>query len=196
MIKKLANSMASYYAYNQYIPMGEINSYVYGFEILLSTVINIALVLIIASFFHSLFESVYFMGTFILIRNAGGGYHAKSHIACILTFTTIFTVFCLMFNILSNYIPHMYNIACSISSIIIIWYIAPVEAPNKPLSTSKRKRYKKISVMYAFGFLILALITNMINILPNKLIYVFSGEFAASFTLIVGAIKRKEVVYE
>ena len=76
MIKKLANSMAYFYANNQYIPMSEINSYVYGFEILLSTVINIALVLIIASFLHLFIEAILFMGAFILIRNVGGGYHA------------------------------------------------------------------------------------------------------------------------
>jgi len=105
MIKKLANGMVCFYANNHYISKNDTNSYVYGFEILLSTTINVILVLVIASFMHSFFEAIFYLAAFISIRNSSGGFHAKNHESCILTFTTLFVVFCLMINIFNDHIP-------------------------------------------------------------------------------------------
>ena len=83
----------------------------------------------------------------------------------------------------------MYNIACSITSLIIICFVAPVEAPNKPLSSIKRIQYKKISVAIAFMFLSFAIMTIYTHILPNITIYAFTGELAAVLTMIAGIKK-------
>jgi len=198
MIKKLANSMVCFYVKNNYISENETSSYVYGFEILLSTLLNTLLVLVAALFMHSFIEAIFYMAAFISLRTSGGGYHAKSHRACILTFTVMFIVFCLTINILDGKIPAMYSLFCSMVSAIIIWSVAPVEAPNKPLSSAKRKRYRSISLVVGCVFMVLALVTYLTSVIPEITVYIFSGELAAALTMVAGAITttRKEDDYE
>ena len=75
--------MACFYIKHEYISEKEQNSYQYGFEILLSTIFNIAVVLCAAALLQSFLGAVLYMGSFILFRRVAGGYHAKKHWMCI-----------------------------------------------------------------------------------------------------------------
>ena len=192
MIEKLASNITYFYLYNHIIPTDEYEAYQYGFEILLSTLVNIIAVIIISVFFKSTPGAVVYMSAFIIMRSAGGGYHADNHMTCILSFSCIFTLFCCLNQSMTNNLIALYNPICTTASAIIIWIYAPVEAPNKPLSETKLERYRFISLSVGCGFMIMELIDYFTMWIPATLsIYLFSGQLAAALSITAGAIKNE-----
>ena len=197
MIEKLANGMTLFYIKNNYISRMDINSYKYGFEILLSTVCNIVLAAAISILFKSLFEALFYLAAFISVRIVGGGYHAKTHKSCIFIFSSAFFSACLIIKLMVDSIIPLFNIFCAILSSLVIWKVAPVEAPNKPLSGTKRKRYEAISLVLGCLFIVLALISYLTILIPNSItVHLFLGELTAAFSMIAGSRKRKEEEHE
>ena len=193
MIKRIADSMVAFYAKNDYIAMHMRSSYAYGFEILLSTLMNVLAVLFVAFFFHSIIGAVFYMGSFILTRTVCGGYHAKSHLACILLFTMIFVVFCFVIRMMDDRIVSLYNLVTSIVSGIVIWCVAPVEASNKPLSKGKRIKFRRLSLGVGVAYVAIAVLLyfDLLIALPSRVtVFAFSGELAASVTMVLGAVEN------
>ena len=193
MIKKLAKNIARFFVTKEYINPFEINSYQYGFEILLSTLFSIIPVLVLSLFFHSLLGALLYLASFILMRTTCGGYHAKKQSTCMLIFLSIFVIFSIGIRFLSNNIIAIYNMICTIISSLIIWKVAPVEASNKPLSYKTRRRNEKLCL--AVGCIFMALSLTLYITITTPIIetaYLFSGELAAALSMIAGSIKQKE----
>lgn len=192
MIEKLAKNMASFYVQKNYIPENERISYKYGFEILLSTACNIIFVLGISILLHSLAGAISFMVAFIILRKAGGGYHAKNHWMCITIFLTAFVVFFLIITLMDPNLIIQYNFTCVFVSALIIYIVAPVEASNNVLSAIKRTRYRIISIFVGSGFIVLSVITYLATwITADTATYIFSGELTAAVSMAVASIKGR-----
>ena len=90
---------------------------------------------------------------------------------------------------MSTTITEYYSVFCAIVSGMIIWRVAPVEAPNKPMSPSKRERYQAISLAVGSCFIVLVFVAFQVRIVPVGLAaFLFSGELAAAISLVAGAI--------
>ena len=193
MIDKLATNITCFYLKKDVIPQKEFDSYKYGFEILLSTVINIAIVLGVSVLISSPLEGILFMAAFIVTRSVGGGYHANSHRACIIIFTSVFILFCIFLRILDKEMVVIYCLLSSFISAITIAKIAPVEAINKPLSIRKRKKMESMSLIVASSFMIISLGLYYFSRIPGDMIAcLLSGELAAAISMAVGAIINKK----
>ena len=137
--------------------------YVYGFELLISSLFSTLLILLIGVLTHNILETIAFLATFILLRSFSGGYHAKTYIVCsIVTFAIFGTALILANNILPNIISYMILIVAGFS---VLFGFAPIENPNKQFSIVQRKRYKTVSIVL---FVLLAF-TGMvfIDLFPN-----------------------------
>jgi len=187
MIGKIAGNMASFYARNDLISGDEIESYKYGFEILLSTICNILLVMAIAAVVGAVPGALCYMAAFALLRCVAGGYHAPSHAVCILEYAAGFAIFAAVAFFLPPLYSALYALVCSIASAAVILKWAPVEAPNKPLSTRKRLRLERLSLFVGAVFTLFAMTISLAGLHSGLYIYVFSGELAAALSVAAGS---------
>jgi len=87
MINHLANRVASVFV--SYGECSEENAdiYAYALEAIFASLINFSLCIFISLLFGKLPEGLIFITVFAVFRRILGGYHAKSHSSCILTFS-------------------------------------------------------------------------------------------------------------
>lgn len=79
--------------------------YKYGFELLISSLIGISLILIIGLLSNTFSDSLVFLVCFIILRQCTGGYHSKSYLSCNLSFISVYLIFIYY----RNYIMFSYN---------------------------------------------------------------------------------------
>lgn len=121
--------------------------YAYGLEALLLNSLNIITALLISIFSGTIAHFIVFIMIFVPTRMFVGGYHAKTSESCYMKTTIIYA-----FTVLSvKLLPELYTNIFAIISLIILaslmMIFAPVENKNNPLSTSEKKRNKKISIV-------------------------------------------------
>ncbi len=104
----------------------------YGCEIWLYTSISTIGLLLIGSFFHSLYASAIMIMIFYLCQSSGGGYHASTHMKCFafMAFGLIFSLLILHANLP---IILYYFLLCISSSILLLF----------PLKLHQNKQYLK-----------------------------------------------------
>lgn len=79
MIVKLSKLITKVLLNQKSISEKDIDIYQYGIEITISSLLNIALIVIVSLITNSLFSGLIFLSTFILLRQFTGGYHAESY---------------------------------------------------------------------------------------------------------------------
>jgi accessory gene regulator B len=194
MIEKLASNLAHFYSVKNVIENTDEDTYVYGFEVLISTALNILSVIIVSLLFGSTVWAIAYMLSFVVIRISGGGYHAKTHKGCILAFSGVFLCFAILSKYLETHFIPTYALICTLISSIAIWRAAPVEATNKPLSDQKKSRLRIQSLIVACCYMALALSVVWIpGFQTQAMRFVFSGELAAAVSIAVAAgdIRRR-----
>ena len=138
MERKLAFHIAAKIASHGYIEKGQISVYTYGFELLISTIIEVCLLILISVLLGAPFSWLFFLLGFIPERIHAGGYHAKTHRSCYIIFTSLFT--------LSSFIslffsfPDIFPLITSLVLLFLMLIWGPVEATNKPLSIERRRK--------------------------------------------------------
>ena len=93
MIHNLSQKLTTTFIHHRIIDAEDREIYIYSFELLLSAVINLAVVVLLICLTGQVWGGVGFVLSFIILRQSAGGYHASSHFFCILSFTVIFAVF-------------------------------------------------------------------------------------------------------
>ena len=150
----------------------------YGIEIILSSMLNLVLLLLLGTFFWGLLETVVFVLFFCPIRQYAGGYHAKTHLRCTLGFLLFYTL-------LSKFVYMMMNIKmCIIISVLClfgIYIIAPVETSNKLINADLRIRCRKKIILISC----VEIIVFFIFILCSKVRYMQSGVIALLMEIIL-----------
>ena len=196
MISKLALILADYFATKSVYKHEEVNIYKYGFELLISTILNTIGILLVSLLMEVTIGAVLFCAAFVPLRLSAGGYHAKHHWSCILGFSMVFLVFALLnrFTLMEHIIP--YSIASTIISALLVWSLAPVEAVNKPLGADRKSKQRHRSIYIVcvnlavteFFYAIKAL-----NDYSTFLAFYNSGALAASLSLIVAEISKNGI---
>ncbi|MDR1245999.1 MAG: accessory gene regulator B family protein [Clostridiales Family XIII bacterium] len=172
-------------------------TYSYGFQLLISTICNIILILIVAFCLGILSESLFFIVSFVIMRSVGGGYHADTHKGCIILFCLVFVIFSLLSIYLFYRFASMYMIVGSIAAFFVIWEIAPVEAPNRRLSAAKTERLRNGSLLISSLFTAVAVLSNIVSfpfLKSEHMLFFFSGYLAAILSMATAAILRKHFI--
>lgn len=198
MISKYALVLANHFAKKEMYSKEKINVYKYGFELLISTVLNISGIILISIILGGIEGAALFCMAFIPLRLTAGGYHAKHHWSCILGFNIIFLVFILLHHYMNIEYAFPYSLAAIAISALLVWSLAPVEAVNKPLKAAQRETQRKKSVVISSINLALVLLFFAVpaidNFTPFLAIY-SSGALAASLSLVMVVLvdgKRKQ----
>lgn len=190
MIAKLAKSTAYFFVEKQVVKKEDEEVYAYGMELLYSSILNIALAVIIAIITNTVYPTAAFLTAFIVMRQYIGGYHAKTHLGCM---SILAAVLC-CFAVLSRYIPIECEILISMPAIglsmFLILKFAPVEHPNKPLTDKEKSRLRKSGIISAFTVFILVLIMSVFTSTRRYGMYISLGQLTASTAMLCEIIKH------
>lgn len=163
MINYLTNNITEYFCSNNIITDDEKDIYIYGLQLIISSVVGIILIIFLGFILNNIINSILFLVTFISIRMYSGGYHANSYIKCNVSLVIIYLLSIGVISIIPyNYILIMY-ISMIILTIYIIIKYSPVDNENKKLTNNQKKRNKKITLILLFTFYLIGIATYKIN---------------------------------
>ena len=149
MISKLAKNIAHFFVVKNITEESKEVIYAYGMELLISDVLNTLIVLMIALISHTLPAVIIFIAVFMVLRRFVGGYHANSHLSCMLTLVMVMLVFSYGICNISGQTAQVFSISFITMALPIIFCITPVPHPNKPMSAEKGIRLRKRSIILA-----------------------------------------------
>lgn len=160
------------------------NIYVYGLELLLSSIAGILALITVSLIVKAPLLWIPYLAGFIPLRLTGGGYHAKSHIGCISIFTTAYIMSLFLISQVS--ISRFFVLIATIVVFILILIFSPVEACNKPLSKERKKSNRNKSIFLALGNIVFAIITVIFQLAHFRFISLyFIGNVAAAVSMVV-----------
>lgn len=146
MITKLSQIIADFFIREKIIPEKQRDIYEYGFELSISSVIGIIIVLAIGLISGKFWESIVFYIVFCFTRLFTGGFHAPSHLLCKISFAaTLLAV--LVIDWVLRGIESYYWFILHFYSLVIVCQFAPVENPNKVLTKREKVRCKIIAII-------------------------------------------------
>lgn len=148
MIERLAKSTARFFVSQGIVKSEYEEIYAYGMEILLSTVINGSIILVIAILSDTVLQSLVFFTAFILMRRSAGGYHAKTHIGCMMILVVVHLTFVMLNRILPSEVIPILSYLTIAYSCISVYLFSPVEHSNKPLNSNDRQKLRIKSLIY------------------------------------------------
>ncbi len=186
---RLAERTACFFVENKIIKVEDESVYFYGMELLLSTIFNFILALTVSLLTRSFIPCFINLAAFLTIRVNAGGYHADTHLGCMV----ILAVVLLIFIVVEKNLPISSMMICSpimiILSDIIIIGLSPVEHPNKPLNDVKKKKLKIKSIVWAVLWTLFGLIFLFVN--TKISFYSTSGMLTIALAMIAEKIKEK-----
>lgn len=157
MTHKLAYNISLFLCKKGTIEKEDIDIYTYGFEVLMDSIIETILLLVAGAILGHVFETVFFICAFGVLRSFTGGYHASSKIVC----TTMTLSTCVINLWLACIISKFTRVikVLGVVGALVIWLCAPKAHANKPLDDTQRKQNQTISrvlcVIYVIGMLVL-----------------------------------------
>lgn len=161
----LSQKLTTTFIHLNIIPESDRDIYIYSFELLLSAIINLVVAAVMIAVSGQVLGGVVFVGVFLILRQSVGGYHAKTHFRCILSFTVIFGVFLAVL----MFLPALYRLPVILASLVfsvpVIVLCAPVAHVNKPLSEMEQLRLGRLAKLLGVTLTLLIMVG----------VYLFSG---------------------
>ena len=157
MLTNLCQIIVDFFIKEDIVSEEQRDVYQYGVELSISTLIGLFIVLAIGVLNGRFTESVIFYIIFCLTRAFCGGFHAHSHLLCKVTFICILTLVLIMDLVLDN-IEIYYWFVLYLYSLIIVCAFAPVENPNKKLTSYDKKRCKIILIILMVVWLVVMIL--------------------------------------
>ena len=146
MITKLSHIIADFFICKKFIPEEQREVYEYGFELSISSLIGIIIVLAIGLISGKFWESIVFYVVFCFTRLFTGGFHAVSRLICEITFGAALLVVLAADRLLHG-IEDYYWFVLHFYSLVIVCQFAPIEDPNKKLTKRQRVRCKITAII-------------------------------------------------
>lgn len=131
--------------------------YIYGLFMLLSQIMFFIITCILGVILNCTLESVLFYIAFQFIRKYAGGYHASTETRCEIMSTLSILACIVVIRLSKTYAFQTVLLAVSAAAAGCISVLCPLDTPEKPLSESEFKYFRKISLIILF--VIIAVIT-------------------------------------
>lgn len=187
MIACFSDRVTDFLCKRRIIKQEEKDIYVYGFQLVISTLIGWSIVALIALITGAVFEMLTFYFIFASLREFCGGYHADTYLKCNMTFCgiAIGTLFISQFCV-EKCNMYYWLILLPISVVYIILK-APIENVNKILE-DEVKKYNRT------GSIILAILYSIISVAFLEVYPVLSAiiAFTAFFVVVLMVAAGKE----
>lgn len=173
----------------------EVEYYRYGIEVALSSLLNLAIIIIIGIISMHIIESLIFLIVFIFVRQVTGGYHADTYFKCNLYLCLSFVLLLISYDFFSNNNNVYLVTAINIVLLLIISIFSPVENKNKPIAKANRKGLKIKSIVFSIIISIISIILHCKSIKYGSILPLIL--LLISMLIIVAKLKeRRERIYE
>lgn len=193
MTHNISKRIATFFYKKGIIPHQAIDSYAYGYEILLISLINWGTLALLMFVTNTVIETLLYVFSFSILRHHTGGYHATSHLKCFILTLIAYLSMLFSTNIIfnNNHLPVILIII--IISFITILHLSPIDHPNKPVSAQKLHFHRIYSILISIIFSVIILLLFNLCLYPHS-ISILSALLHVSISLSAGMyIKRKEV---
>lgn len=158
-MEKFSSKLIEFFVSNDLIKNEDKELYEYAVNIILSSLIHIATVMILGLCFNLFIESLVFYFSFIAIRKFAGGYHAKTPVRCY-AFSVISSIIMLCLIKLSNSVGNIFTyllIIFELLCVVLIILMSPLDTENNPLNSYEKKWYKTLAVLISVCIFIISL---------------------------------------
>ena len=173
MIKHLADKLTTFICSHIDMPPEMADVYRYGFEITISSILNIILVLCCGLIVGDILASVVYLFVFIFLRLFTGGYHATNYLRCNIVMVVSFLLTYALYRVLIDLNADIRILeAILLASILPIIIFAPVKNPHKELTPKKVRKHRVISIVVYIFLSALALTAILFEIQYGTLIVV------------------------
>lgn len=184
----LSERIADFLLYQKIINTQEKEIYVYGIQLVISSVINLLICITISLLLNELINGILFFILFSSLRRFTGGFHCKTFIMCNIVFSVIVTLV-LLINKSFGYVfekPVLFTVTV-IFCLICILLFAPVYNENKELTKLEIKKFKIISIVVYTIHICFYLIFNLFNVRLNIILI---GDLIVAFMIVWGVINN------
>ena len=145
MLYKLAQDISFYLIANKIIDIEDRDIYIYGLELLISTLLTSISILILGFFIGEFISAIVYLLVYFLLKSYTGGYHAKHYYECFIYSILFYIILVIIRNVTLAVYQPIFGLISLISSVIIIFEFAPVENKNNPKTKEEIIRNKKIA---------------------------------------------------
>lgn len=142
MVHKLSSKITTFFINRGSIKADDREMYEYCFEVLLSTIINLLLLIVIGIATGKYLETFIFAVVFMLSREVCGGYHARTHLGCVCSLLVLYGAMLGLTYLNANVLFILSLVFFSIAFIVFL-LIAPVDCANKRISKEERTKLRK-----------------------------------------------------
>lgn len=182
MIEKIENIVISKLIYYHLVKQEEIEIYKFGLECYILKILHYTTYCLVALICGRLYEFLIFIVSYIMLRKYAGGFHANTRAGCLL----ISNVALLGILIIGERIQNsVFLFLISILSVVVIILFAPVDNPNRILSSQEREKFKRCTIFICLFELTLAFIGYRLVYLK----WIHFGIITGALMIICGKIK-------
>lgn len=190
MIHKLSLCISDFYKKADILKVDQ-EIYTYGIELILGDIFNLLILLIISCLLNRILEMFIWGSVFLLTRRFAGGFHAPTHLLCILTTQTGFMVsyfICEYLNPSSYILVEEIVVAIGILFLVIF---GPIGSPKKPVNPTFYNKKRRNLLFYLF--FITELFLFIIELSPDSklLFYSFMSYLFVVILVPIGFIDNK-----
>ena len=147
MIHSLSENIADFLLSNNCFEKENIDIYVYGIELVVSTLLGIVIVMLLSIAFNCVFDGLLFYMAFYTLRKFTGGLHCNTHLKCNLTYISIFLISVIINSLIKGTSLRIIVLGVFIVfSFVTIFLFAPIENINKPIKKENMLKFKLISI--------------------------------------------------
>lgn len=182
MLKSIAEDITVALASNDIIKTEDMETYIYGLELLVPKVILYTCILIVSIITNTFGISFIFVLMLMSIRRYAGGFHCRTAETCIIFSFLIYLLVLLGYGFVQC-IPQIVCGFLSAISAIIIMIFAPVEDVNRPLDEAEKIQYR-LKAMISLTIILLVELAALIFSIRH-LAYVSACSLTANAALIL-----------
>lgn len=162
----------------------------YGLEIMITKMIFAVSIAVVGLLMKSFFKGVVFTAAYSLIRQYGGGSHAKTRIMCYIRSMLTF-IAALVIIKAAVYMPVLVVplSVLSVISVVYIFFAAPIDSENKRLDSDEIRVFGRKARIMASLMLLISVLLLLLKL--NAFAFsVMTGIFISAFLMVVGQIEN------
>lgn len=188
MLYRISQGIVRTWQREQIIPSESSEAYVYGVQLLLSTLLNVICIAVISDLAALPFAWIPFLAGFIPLRITAGGFHAKTPLRCFFSFCGSYFIFIVIALRLHESGMQLAILINSIVTVLAVYLCSPVPATNKPLSEEAIPQKRMLSITIASTFLVVSLSSIRLHTALFFTLYMTFGELIAAVFLLASKI--------
>ena len=177
-IKRISQSIAIKLKDNLNLDQDKYEVVEYGLFAIIHMIFSVGLIILFGTVFNVLLEALIISFTIAILRKSSGGAHASTDLSCAIIGVIFSVIPAIIFVNINIDIISLILISFFIFllSFYLIYKLAPVDSPNKPIRSEKKiKRLKKGSLITLGIYMVLFIINVLLSIKSDAAIFKIYG---------------------